>query len=105
MGRNLLSVDRMTEKGASVLFTPTGTVIERSVYKVPLRRAGRLQWIDLSVDPCAGDSCAGGSEQAHVATEATLWHSRLGHRNYADIRRLGDLDLGVPKGVSDAGAA
>ena len=102
MGRNLLSVLKMAESGAEVRFARTGATIERGGVRVPLRRSGKLYLLDL-LEPVAGGSEQGHKEQAHVATEANLWHRRLGHRNYADIKRLGELGVGVPKGLSGEG--
>ena len=40
---------------------------------------------------------------AATACDAELWHRRLGHRNAADLRRLGELGVGVPANLRMGG--
>jgi transposase InsO family protein len=96
MGRNLLSVRQVVEQGGKAFFTPSGGFIEMQGKTLPLRQSGRLYLLDL-------DKRMGKQEQAYVTEEdSMLWHLRLGHRNMADIKRLGELDVGVPKGLGGA---
>jgi hypothetical protein len=92
--QNLLSVKKLTQAGASVTFGPDGGVIEIKGVKIPLRRDGGLYKVDAT------------REQALVAVKKLTyadWHRRTGHRNPADIRRMGKMGVGIPEGLSPSG--
>lgn len=38
-----------------------------------------------------------------MLSEAHVWHQRLGHRNMADVRRLGELGSGIFKDLTIEG--
>lgn len=96
IARPLMSVRKIEEAGGVITF-------EKGVGRVSLggkeflaRRTGSLY--TLSVKPIM--------EEANVASsssDAMLWHRRLGHRNFIDVRKLGELDVGVPQGLSIPG--
>lgn len=93
----LLSIRKIVSSGGRVHFSEDGGTIETGGAVIPFYRDGNLFKVRLS--PVVGGSC--NEEKAYVAAaEAELWHRRTGHRNYADLRALGNKDVGIPKGLS-----
>ena len=96
IARPLMSVRKIEEAGGVITF-------EKGVGRVSLggkeflaRRTGSLY--TLSVKPIV--------EEANVASsssDAMLWHGRLGHRNFIDVQKLGELNVGVPRGLNIPG--
>ena len=96
IARPLMSVRKIEEAGGVITF-------EKGVGRVSLggkeflaRRTGSLY--TLSVKPIV--------EEANVASsssDAMLWHGRLGHRNFIDVQKLGELNVGVPQGLNIPG--
>ena len=70
---------------------PSGGAIEFRDKVIPIRQSGALY--ELHLEP----------EKASVAVSGDLWHRRLGHRSYGDMRRLGELNVGVPKSLTYSG--
>jgi hypothetical protein len=107
--RNLLSVKRVVANGGKVLFSPSNAVIvTQNGTELALRQVGNLY--ELSYGRCYLNS---GGEQGEatkreqaftVSDEEQLWHMRLGHRNMVDIKKLANMDVGLPgnfKGVKE----
>lgn len=93
----LLSIPWIVSSGGDVNFSENGGTIEVKGVVIPFYRDGNLFKVRLS--PVVGGSRS--EEKAYVAVEeAELWHRRVGHRNYADVRALGDRDVGIPRGLS-----
>lgn len=110
LGRSLLSAKRMAKSnhflvlnfhgGAFLLggsYAPEATAV--------LREADDLYLLDTTpwaapwhVKPYVSDDPVSSAYAAtHVPPD--LWHSRCGHRNLADLQRLGQLNVGVPPGL------
>jgi hypothetical protein len=115
LGRNLLSVRKVEDLGGRVVFGGDRTQIEAGGAVVPVQRVGGLYELTLHPREAAAGARgfaapvgAAGSDQgvqtAYHLVAADLWHRRLGHRNMADIKRLGALDVGVPAGLGADGA-
>ena len=100
---NLLSVDKVVERGGKVWFGKAISgneigMIEMGDNRIPLRRNKALY--ELVVRPKVGKRASTGNNAEELACGAAeLWHDRLGHRNAEDMRRLGELDVGVPRGL------
>jgi hypothetical protein len=58
--------------------------------------------IKSTFDP-VGDVPAGKEPAAPLTSTAVMWHQRLGHRNEDDMRRLGNMGVGIPKGLNCGG--
>ena len=97
IARSLLSVRKINNAGGSVRFEPGKARVAINNVEIPIRQDGNLFVLDL--EPGAADAM----HAEDVSATAKLWHGRLGHRNYADLRKLGELDVGVPKGLSGDG--
>jgi hypothetical protein len=96
----LISVSKIQAAGGRVVFESDGRVmISASGVDVPVRPQGGLFYLEVS--PMSGEAnMTSGGAGGGVAA---LWHARLGHRNYVDVKRLGELDVGVPKGLAAPG--
>lgn len=91
LNRRLLSASRIIDKGGRVVIDSSGGFIEVQGRKIPIHKSGQLYEVDLHQE---SDQHA--VETAHIAVGSEVWHARLGHRNAEDIRKLGELGLGVP---------
>lgn len=111
LSTNLLSVQRLTLAGGSVEFSPDKADILMGRIRMPCDRRGQLYSLTIHTNraragprmlPSEGVS-ERASERAFAASTADLWHQRLGHRNMADVRRLGEQDVGIPTGLTIEG--
>jgi hypothetical protein len=83
-----------------LLFGSDGQVtLSAGGIEVPVRKEGGLFYLDLQPTTNEANAVCGGAK----GSDAELWHARLGHRNYVDIKRLGEMGVGVPKGLSAPG--
>ena len=98
LGQNLLSVRKITQNGGSVRFGNHGGMLEVNGLHIPINQNGPLYELDLHVE-----TAARGLETAYAALDRDLWHRRLGHRNRDDLNKLGEMDIGIPKGLGGPG--
>jgi len=95
LGTNLLSVERIMEKGASVSFTKGGSrfKIKGHEFEVIPGKDGLYMWQHQPVTTLESE------EKTFMTThdKSTLWHRRLGHRHDESIKKLCDRDVGIPK--------
>lgn len=119
LASNLLSVKRVIMAGGRVEFGPDKTEVVMGQARLPCKRNGQLYGLTIVTNRARagprmmhsgrdspallpeGGSLMLDSKGAYAVTSpATLWHQRLGHRNIADVRRLGELDIGIPMGLT-----
>ena len=101
LGRNLLSVKRITCAGGSVSFGPGKGTIKIGDAIIPIRQSGALY--ELNVRAASKDQDQAAANVAIGRGAYLKWHQRLGHRNAKDIARLGKLDVGVPADLRGEG--
>jgi hypothetical protein len=94
--RRLISVSKIVQAGGTVNFGSEGAVISCGGVDIPAQPEWSLFTLHLEPYTDTANQVSGGGD-------AQLWHARLGHRNFLDVRRLGELDVGVPKGLSIPG--
>ena len=92
----LISVRNIMQAGGKVIFGDGEVVISAGGTEVPAPEHGGLFTLMLKPTNPEAYMASGGDEGA----VAELWHARLGHRNYVDLKRLGEMNVGVPKGLS-----
>ena len=92
----LLSVKRITASGGAVQFEPRGggVIIFENKKRIPIQQVGQLYMVKLHARVSPEE------QQAHVATDASLWHRRAGHRNYEDLKKLATMGVGVPEDLN-----
>lgn len=108
LSKNLLSVRVMTRNRGHVTFHQGGATIKKVHFSLPAVLEGTLYVVTTSTDS-QGDLKAGSGtsdkSSAHddpsalAASSSSLWHQRLGHRNGEDMRKLGNMAVGIPQGL------
>lgn len=96
IGTNLLSVSKLTDKGCNVQFSKDGlaTIInwQDNSIATAQRKNGMYQ-INGSTCFLARKSIVRKRKPRLLSIE--LWHQRLGHLNFIDIRKLADMAKGI----------
>lgn len=95
LNRSLLSVKKIIDKGGSVVIEPDGAFIEVCDTFITIHKSGQLYEVEME-----HEEAYHAEEVACAAVAPEVWHARIGHRNQDDMRRLGELDVGFPKGLS-----
>jgi len=95
----LISVSKITANGASVTFGPKGGVLSVRDMNFPFRKDGKLYVMATQVVTQGGRVVDQADDQANAVVSNEQWHFRLGRRNYAHLKKLGEFDVGVPKGI------
>lgn len=86
---------------------PDGAVVVMRGSRMPCIQSGQLHELFICIGRKRGAPRLREPEDANLADHganaavtAHLWHPSLGYRNMADVRKLGELDVGVPKGLA-----
>ena len=95
--RNLMSVKQIANKGGVVTFTPEGGMVKIGGLEIPFRKSGDLYVVNLK--PIVESLHHAAPTASDLTTMSDLWHRRLVHSNGNVMSKLGDLDVGVPKGL------
>ena len=98
IGTNLLSVSKLTDKGCEVQFSKNGqaTILnqkDRSI-ATAYRKNGMYQ-VRVSTCFLARKSTPKVQERRPKPFPIELWHQRLGHLNFSDIRKLTGIATGI----------
>ena len=94
IGTNLLSVSKLTDKGCNVLFSKNGqaTIQGNRLLATAYRKSGMYQ---VQVSTCFLVRNSVQTQKRRPRFPIELWHQRLGHLNFTDVRKLTDIAMGV----------
>lgn len=110
LARDLLSTDMVNKRGGSIHLTPKGkTIVAPNGLVIPMVRDGGHNVIAYAPTLRVGSPpfLPPVAMAVRVPNPSLTWHRRLGHRNIADTRTLGALNVGVPnnlKAITDCEA-
>lgn len=94
-----MSVDRISSKGGTIYFNKLKNYIELGeCTRIPIKPVGGLFEVKLRPQREAVDQALTAADRNWI-----LWHKRLGHRNYTDIKKLSKLNVGVPEDLEPVG--
>jgi len=95
LGPNLLSVERIMNKGGQVCFGQGGNRIKIKGCEFPVRvNEGLYTWSHYPIRRSSSDESAKAFMTA--GARSNLWHKRLGHRNVDSIKELQSKEVGIP---------
>lgn len=95
LGPNLLSVERIMQKGGQVCFEQGCNRIKIKGHEFLVRvNEGLYTWSHYPIQRSSSDETAKAFMTA--SDKSSLWHKRLGHRNVDSIKELQSKDVGIP---------
>ena len=103
-GQNLLSVAKLKEAGASFHFAERDEIITKDGIIFALEpRNNMFVWRTVTNPTIDMDSNHCNQEEQCFASSLKVWHERLGHTNYNDLKRLSEHVEGMKISNKDEG--
>jgi hypothetical protein len=93
---NLLSVSKLTDKGYDVRFSKDGqAIIQKDKSITTAYKKNSMYQVKVSTCFLLASKPTIQSRKRKPRFSIELWHDRLGHLNFTDIRKLSDMATGI----------